>query len=150
MAALLPHTQLAYKPSLDVLVDGKSSTGIEQRGKILADHGGIAIHAGDLMAMNRDAGREFVKGRRVIYIYHNQVDAVGDSASTESKTFAAVRTAIRELTSLVRFIIDSLNGTTVLVTADHGFLYQDLRWMPSIKARSMKSPPAPSRQTNVT
>ncbi|MBK7727998.1 MAG: BREX-1 system phosphatase PglZ type A [Gammaproteobacteria bacterium] len=125
MAALLPHTQLAYKQSLDVLVDGRSSTGIEQRGKILADHGGVAIHASDLMAMNKDAGREFVKGRRVIYIYHNQVDAVGDSASTESKTFAAVRTAIRELTSLVRFIIDSLNGTTVLVTADHGFLYQD-------------------------
>ncbi len=50
---------------------------------------------------------------------------MGDSASTESQTFAAVRTAIREMGAMVRFIVNSLNGTTVLVTADHGFLYQD-------------------------
>ena len=125
MAALLPHDALAYKANLDVLVDGKSSAGIEQRAKILAEHDGVAVRAEDLVAMNKDAGREFVKPWRVIYVYHNQVDAVGDTASTESKTFAAVRTAITELASMVRFIINSLNGNTVLITADHGFLYQD-------------------------
>lgn len=125
MAALLPHATLAYKANGDVLVDGKPSASLEQRSAILAGHGGVAVRAEDLMAMNKDAGREFVKPWRVVYVYHNQVDAVGDSASTESKTFAAVRTAIRELSGLVRFIINNLNGTTVLVTADHGFLYQD-------------------------
>ncbi len=125
MAALLPHKTLSYKPNLDVLIDGKSSAGIDQRAKILADHEGVAVRAEDLMAMSKDDGREFVKPWRVIYVYHNQIDAVGDTASTESKTFAAVRTAINELTSLVRFIVNSLNGNTVLITADHGFLYQD-------------------------
>ncbi len=125
MAALLPHKTLSYKPNLDVLIDGKSSAGIDQRAKILADHEGVAVRAEDLMAMSKDGGREFVKPWRVIYVYHNQVDAVGDTASTESKTFAAVRTAIKELTSMVGFIVNSLNGNTVLITADHGFLYQD-------------------------
>ena len=125
MAALLPHKTLSYKPNLDVLVDGKSSAGIDQRAKILAGHEGVAVRAEDLMAMSKDEGREFVKPWRVIYVYHNQVDAVGDTASTESKTFAAVRTAISELTSMARFIVNSLNGSTVLITADHGFLYQD-------------------------
>ncbi len=125
MAALLPHSQLTYKAGGEVLVDGKPCAGLEQRGRILAEHGGVAIKAEELMAMNKDAGREFVKPWRVVYVYHNVVDAVGDSASTESQTFAAVRTAIRELGAMVRFIVNSLNGTTVLVTADHGFLYQD-------------------------
>jgi hypothetical protein len=125
MAALLPHQQLGYKPGGEVMVDGKPCAGIEQRGKILADYAGVAVKAEELLAMNKDAGREFVKPWRVVYVYHNVVDAVGDSASTESQTFSAVRTAIRELGAMVRFIVNSLNGTTVLVTADHGFLYQD-------------------------
>ena len=125
MAALLPHAQLGYKPSGEVLVDGKPCAGLEQRSKVLAEYGGVAIKAEELLAMNKVAGREFVKPWRVVYVYHNVVDAVGDSASTESQAFAAVRTAIRELGALVRFIVNSLNGTTVLVTADHGFLYQD-------------------------
>ncbi|MDP3457033.1 BREX-1 system phosphatase PglZ type A [Methyloversatilis sp.] len=125
MAALLPHERLGYKGGGEVMVDGKSCAGLEQRGKILAEHSGVAIRAEDLLAMNKDAGREFVKPWRVVYVYHNQVDAVGDSASTESQTFAAVRTAIRELAAMVRFIINGLNGNTVLITADHGFLYQD-------------------------
>jgi len=125
MAALLPHQQLSYKPGGEVLVDGKPCAGLEQRGKLLAEYAGVAVKAEELLAMNKDAGREFVKPWRVVYVYHNVVDAVGDSASTESQTFAAVRTAIRELGALVRFIVNSLNGTTVLVTADHGFLYQD-------------------------
>lgn len=140
MASLLPHKTLAYKDNLDILVDGKSTAGLEQRSKILADYDGIAIRAEDLLAMNKDQGREFVKPWRVIYVYHDQVDAVGDKAATESKTFAAVRTAINELTSMVRFIINSLNGTTVLVTADHGFIYQDSQLEASDKSSLDEKP----------
>lgn len=76
--------------------------------------------------MSKDQGREFVKPWRVIYVYHNQIDSVGDSAQTESQTFRAVRRAIKELSALVNFIINSLNGNQVFVTADHGFLYQEV------------------------
>ncbi len=126
MAALLPRNSYGYKQGTDqILVDGKPSASLEQRGEILSDYEGIAVRADDLLAMNKDQGRELVRPWQVIYIYHNQIDATGDSASSESKTFSAVRKAIAELSSLVRFIVNSLNGTNVLVTADHGFLYQD-------------------------
>lgn len=125
MAALLPHKTLDYKANGDVEVNGLPTSSLEQRSKILADVSGTAIKAEDLMAMSKDKGREFVKPHRLIYIYHNQIDASGDSASTESNTFRSVRDAINELSALTSYIINNLNGSIVLITADHGFLFQE-------------------------
>lgn len=125
MAALLPHQSLDYKASGDIEVNGLPTASLEQRSKILAEVGGMAIKAEELLAMSRDKGREFVKPHRIIYIYHNQIDASGDSASTESNTFSAARTAINELTALTGYIINNLNGSIVHITADHGFLFQE-------------------------
>lgn len=127
MAALLPHKIITCKQNenVDILVDDQPIASIDQRSKLLSNVQGIAIKAADLMAMNKDQGREFVKQLRVIYIYHNQIDATGDAAVSEAKTFNAVRTAIKEITALVSFIINSLNGSQVVITADHGFLYQE-------------------------
>jgi uncharacterized protein (TIGR02687 family) len=77
------------------------------------------------MTRKKDEGREFVSGKRVIYVYHNTVDAIGDSAATEDKTFAGVRTAINELAAIVGYIINNLNGNYVVITADHGFLFTE-------------------------
>jgi len=128
MAALLPHKSIVYKlnANADLLVDGKSTGSMEDRSQILAEFQGIAVKAEELREMSKDQGREFVKPWRVIYVYHNQIDAVGDSAATESQTFRAVRRAIDELSALVNFIINNLNGSHVFITADHGFLYQDV------------------------
>ena len=125
MASLLPHQTLAYKPTGEVLVNGKPVSSLEQRSAVLAEHDGIAVRGEELLAMSRDAGREFIRDRMVVYIYHNTVDATGDNAATEAKTFAAVRQAITELGNLVSHIINNLNGSQVLVTADHGFLFQE-------------------------
>lgn len=127
MAALLPHKALSFKDgaSLEILVDGLPAASLEQRGKILAAVQGKAIKAENLTAMSRDEGREFVRDARVVYIYHDAIDAIGDKAATESKTFSAVRGAIGELFALVSHIINNLNGSQVLVTADHGFLFQE-------------------------
>ena len=124
MAALLPHKSIAYKDNR-VLVDGKSSASLEDRKQLLETVRGTAIKAEQFMAMRKDEGREFVRPHQVIYIYHNQVDAIGDSASTESGTFDAVRSSIRDLAAICNKIINSLNGSQVFVTADHGFLYQE-------------------------
>jgi uncharacterized protein (TIGR02687 family) len=127
MAALLPHQTLDYKigAGLDVVSDAISTASADNRRRILEKVQGTAIRADDLMAMSRDEGREFVKPFRVIYIYHNKVDAVGDSASTESATFRAVRETINDISRYVARIINELNGSQVLITADHGFLFQD-------------------------
>lgn len=125
MSALLPHQNIDYKDNGDIEVDGMPAGSLEQRGKILSAVSGVAVKADDLLAMSKDKGREFVKSHRVVYIYHNQIDAVGDSASTESGTFAAARTAINELSAVVSYILNNLNGSILFMTADHGFLYQE-------------------------
>jgi uncharacterized protein (TIGR02687 family) len=126
MASLLPRKEYGYKDDSDqVLVDGQPCASLEQRGAILSGVGGMAVKADALLAMSKDDGRELVRPWRVVYIYHNQIDATGDSAPTEGKAFFAARRAIEELSSLVRFIVNSLNGSNLFITADHGFLYQD-------------------------
>lgn len=131
MAALLPHKTLEYRSvsdnksaSDDVFVDGLSSQGTASRSKILAVQGGLAVTAETVKSWSRDEGREVLKDQELVYVYHNVVDARGDSASTESETFMAVDHAIEELTELSRKILMHFNTSTVLITADHGFLFQ--------------------------
>ena len=138
MASLLPHQTLAYKGT-DVLVDGHSSIASE-RDTILQTVGGLACKYDELMAMKKDEGREFVKDKRVVYIYHNTVDAVGDDGKTEGRTFEAVRRAINELASLVSHIVNNLNGHHILVTADHGFLFTETARVETDKSKLKEKP----------
>ncbi|MGO2383501.1 BREX-1 system phosphatase PglZ type A [Halomonas sp. AOP7-E1-9] len=128
MASLLPHHELSYQPGSDsVLVDGQSSQGTANRSQCLSsalNGQAMAVTAEQLKGWSRDQGREALKGMQLVYVYHNVVDARGDTASTESETFAAVEDAIEDLDSLTRKVLMHFNTSTVLVTADHGFLYQ--------------------------
>ncbi len=124
MAALLPHTSLTYKPNGDVLVDDRPTASLDQRNDILAGVEGVVCKADELIAMKKEEGRKFVSGKKVVYIYHNTVDVVGES-SNEAHTFEAVRTAINQLAALVSYVINTLNGNYVVITADHGFLFTE-------------------------
>jgi uncharacterized protein (TIGR02687 family) len=127
MAALLPHQTLAYKTNsnLDVLADGLPVSNLEQRNALLGRYDGLAIKSDELLALGKDKGRALVRDRRVIYVYHDHIDALGDKQTTEGLTFKAVDEALAQISQIVGFIINSLNGSTVLVTADHGFIYQE-------------------------
>jgi len=127
MAALLPHQTLAYKESanLDVLADGHTVATLEQRNEHLKAFGGIAVKAEELMALGKQDGRELVRDQRLVYVYHDRIDMTGDKQASETKTFEAAAQTVLELSSVLGFIINSLNGSTVLVTADHGFIYQE-------------------------
>jgi uncharacterized protein (TIGR02687 family) len=78
-----------------------------------------------LLALGKDKGREFVRDQRLVYIYHDRIDMTGDKQASETKTFEAAAKTVQELSNVLGFIINSLNGSTVLVTADHGFIYQE-------------------------
>ena len=138
MASLLPHKTLAYKGT-DVLVDGKSSIASERDG-ILQSVGGLACKYDELMAKKKEDGREFVKDRRAVYIYHNTVDAIGDDGKTEGKTFEAVRRAIDEQAALVGHIVNNLNGHHIVVTADHGFLFTETARVETDKSKLKDKP----------
>ena len=126
MASLLPHKTLAYKTNsnLDVLADEKAVSSMEQRAAHLETYSGTAIKAEDLLALGKEKGREFIREHQLIYVYHDRIDLIGDKQASETKTFEAAEETINELSQLISFIANNF-GSTVLVTADHGFLYQE-------------------------
>jgi len=147
MAALLPHQTLEYRANTntDVLADGQLVSTTESRSAQLAKYGGVAIKAGDLLALGKEKGRELVRDKRVVYVYHDLIDMVGDKAGSEDKTFEAVTDTLTELQQIIGFIINSLNGSMVLVTADHGFMYQDSALDEADKAALGDKPPGTLR-----
>ena len=108
-----------------MLVDGKPTASLSSATTSSARVGGHGLQGGRIAGHEEGRGPGVRHGKRVVYIYHNTVDAVGDTASTEAQTFEAVRTAIDELAALVGYIVNNLNGNYVVVTADHGFLFTE-------------------------
>jgi uncharacterized protein (TIGR02687 family) len=130
MASLLPHMTLAHSENGDpVLVDGQRSDGTANRSKILASVGGIAIQAKDFLKMNPGERRDIYASNQVLYVYHDTIDATGDKAVSEHRTFKAAAEAIEELVGIVKALA-SANATNIFVTADHGFLYQESKLPP--------------------
>ncbi|SDY62656.1 BREX-1 system phosphatase PglZ type A [Nitrosomonas halophila] len=129
MAALLPNQTLAIADNETgtVLVDGQSSQGTVNRTKILqaALAGrGQAIQSEEFMQLNRDQGRELLKANDVLYIYHNRIDHAGDKMHSEGQAFEAAEQTLGDLVRLVKKLT-AANANNILVTADHGFIYQD-------------------------
>ena len=129
MAALLPHKELALadNDSGTVLVNGQPSAGMENRNKILQSAlkgRACAISAETVLGMDRDETRELLKANDVLYIYHNRIDAAGDKKESESKVFEAAQDTIKELVTLVKKLAGN-SASNILITADHGFLFQD-------------------------
>lgn len=125
MAALLPHEVFTLTDDLQVICDGQSTDGTESRDKILKalNGGNCAVIYEDLLAMKQAQRRELVSKAEVVYIYHNKIDAIGDKSMTENQVFDACEDAVDELLNLVKLIVNTMNGTNILITADHGFLY---------------------------
>lgn len=125
MAALLPHQTLQMTEDAAIQCDGLPTDGTENRQKILgkAHEGNVAITYKAFIAMKQSERRAAVSRAGVVYIYHNAIDAVGDKAATEDQVFDACDQAVTELKNLVRLITNDLGGSSILITADHGFLY---------------------------
>ncbi len=124
MAALLPHKVLDYDTdSAIVLADGQSTSGIDNRNNILRTNSGLAISSKELSGWTQKYGRESLKNESIVYVYHDTIDAISDTFSTEHKAFEACEKAVKEVTDLVKKAF-KLNASRVLVTADHGFLFQ--------------------------
>ncbi len=125
MAALLPHSTLKHSADAKtVLADDQPTYNTTLRSKILEAVGGSAIQAEDFKALTADERRELYKANRVLYVYHNRIDATGDKLGTERQVFEAVEDTLRDLVDLVKKLAGA-NATNIFITADHGFLFQD-------------------------
>lgn len=123
MAALLPNKTLEYDQNGNVLVDGKSAQGFSNRDQILQANGGLALSAEDIKTQPRDELRARIGDSSLVYIYHNRIDDTGDKASSEKEVFSAVEETLQELDSIIGKVVNSLNCSIAVVTADHGFIF---------------------------
>lgn len=126
MAALLPHEHISYTNDGNVVLDGISSKGTANRKQILqnATPDSLAITYQNISSMNRANLRKEVQGKKIIYIYHNVIDARGDNTDTEMDVFQAAEEAMDDIRVLIGRLVNTLSAANILITADHGFLYQ--------------------------
>lgn len=127
MASLLPGSEWSVAADSTVAVDGQSATGTVNRAAILGCGGAVeatAIQAEKFLELNtKTDGRALTRDHDVVYIFHNTIDKIGDERDTEAKTFEAVEEAFLELDRIVKKIAN-INGNNMLLTADHGFVFQ--------------------------
>ena len=126
MAALLPHNNIEILDNSDVLADGINTSGINNRQNILSlySEDALAIQYNDIKDFKRSDYKETFDGKKLIYIYHNVIDAVGDKAATERDVFEAVEKTLDDLNNLVKNLVNNISATNIYITADHGFIYR--------------------------
>lgn len=127
MASLLPHKtlQIVEDSSGEVVADGISATGTANRARILAQTvaASTAVLAKDVLAMGKEDSRALVRDHDVVYVYHNLIDKTGDTRDTEERVFGAAEETLEELLRVIKKLANA-NASNIVVTADHGFIYQ--------------------------
>lgn len=124
MAALLPHRELVLSEEGQILCDGMNTIAGE-RGNVLAARQpeSAAITYPAFRQMTKAQRSELVKGKKVIYIYHDTIDQAGETGMT---VMSACEVALAELMQLMQILTSEQNASRVFITADHGFLYTRL------------------------
>lgn len=128
MASLLPNQSIELKTDNTAAVNGLSATGIENRKKVLAQCGrsSTCINAEELLSSkykNKDI-KELIASNEIVYVYHDVVDTTGEH--DEEHLFDKSQCCLEELMQLVTRL-SSGNANNIIITADHGFIYQDIK-----------------------
>ena len=125
--ALLPHHSLELQGT-DMAVDGTQMATTEQRTAHLEKYREAAVCVRYEEVMNGDAQsmRELFK-RPLVYIFHDTIDEASHSQSP-FEVISACRKAIEQLAVLVKRLHATWNVINVAVTADHGFIYNDMKF----------------------
>lgn len=126
MASLLPHRNIEITGKGDVMIDGINTQSTDNRQKILQKYclDSVAVLYTDIKDMKRQEYKETFEGKKLIYIFHNTIDARGDNAETEREVFDAAEKAFTDLRGLIKSLINHLSATNIYITADHGFIYR--------------------------
>lgn len=125
MAALLPNNglEISRDGNYDVLINGERTESGNREIILKGTYPDSIVLKYSQIIEHGKVTRELCRGKRLIYVYHDAIDAIGDDFKTESKVFEACDTAIKEIEKIIR-IVTNWNYTKFVVTADHGFLYR--------------------------
>ena len=125
--ALLPHHSLELQGT-DMAVDGIILTTTDQRTAHLEKYreGAVCVRYEEVMNGDAQSMRELFK-RPLVYIFHDTIDEASHSQSP-FEVISACRKAIEQLAVLVKRLHATWNVINVAVTADHGFIYNDMKF----------------------
>jgi uncharacterized protein (TIGR02687 family) len=125
MAQLLPFGDLVYNNG-EITNSSISTEGLPNRNIILqrVKSDSLAVQFSEIVNNSREKNREIFKNS-VVYLYHDIIDSTGDKRASERRTFDVVPEAIDEIKRLVKSLHATYNVAKVIITADHGFLYND-------------------------
>ncbi len=126
MSNLLPNKGITVeKGEQDLIykINGKP-TNSQYRQNILQDTvpESCTIDYAEIIKFDRDTGRKFFIDNKLVYIYHDWMDAIGDKKRTEHETFEETAKVVGQIKRLIQKIY-GWNISHLLVTVDHGFLY---------------------------
>ena len=125
MAALLPNSDLSYDKPVDIVfADGMSTQGTDSRGKVLKNKvlKSLAVTAENFLTIT--SPKTYFKDFDLVYIYSNAIDKTGDNKDTEGKVFSATEDEFANILKIVDLIRNG-NGSNILITSDHGYLFQN-------------------------
>lgn len=123
--SLLPHHSLELQGT-EMLVDGQLLNTLDKRTAHLQKYreDAVCVNYEEIMNASQQTAREICK-RPLVYIFHNTIDEASHSQSP-FEVIRACRTAIEQLAVLIKRLHATWNVTNVIITSDHGFIYNDM------------------------
>ena len=128
--SLIPHNSLKMitisDNEQDMEVDGVVLKDLQKRQKQLEKfkEGAICLNFDEVAKYDTAQNREWFK-HPLVYIFHDAIDKVSHDGSAE-EVVKACRKAIDDIAKMIPHIHDWGNVTQVIVTSDHGFLFNDI------------------------
>lgn len=126
MAALLPNNGIEVKledgGKCGVFIEGLSTEFSFRQSILRSRYPESIVLKYEYVKDNKVSDlRKELSGKKVIYVYHNSIDMIGESA--DRQVFSACERAIREIAGLITKLTNC-NCANFIVTADHGFIYR--------------------------
>ena len=125
--ALLPHRTLELQGT-EMIVDGQVLVTTEQRTAHIARYkeGAVCVKYDVVMNGDQTSNRELFK-HPLVYIFHDVIDE-NSHPQNPFEIIRSCRTAINQLSALVKRLHATMNVANVVITADHGFIYNDIHF----------------------
>lgn len=127
--ALLPHNTLHFVDAQVMQVDGEVLVDTAARQKHLQKYvpNALCRKYKTISENSRNENREVCK-HEVVYIYHDTIDDSSHGNKPTKTITDSCETAVDELAKLVKSLHGSWNATHVIVTSDHGFIFNDIKF----------------------
>ncbi len=124
--ALFPHADLTLVGD-HMETDGKILSSIKQRTEQLSKYRANSVCVNfEEVSSQVNSHRDLFK-HPLVYVIHDRIDKIGHDQSPRD-IVESCRKSVEELTRFVNSLHMTLNCSNVIITSDHGFLFNDIKF----------------------